>query len=1190
MTDYSAQIAQIKRANSLEDIREVARQFSAQATRGDGVLYSRPVGNVSSEMIAIEMADKASLSIINRTPRAEFLSDYNARMAIANSAERILVAQGNTVEVARRLIVSFQYGDPNAIANSLTSLEGCLWGDASREFTASMRGDIKVVATAANMERVFGKVELLTILENPNVQTLGGKSVAELRGIAAREGMHALLAPVQAQFVEAAPRGIYKSAGALSIASDPVTLSREFADAMGIDSSRFPPASQLSTSGTVVRANIGMAVQVAQDEARVMRASTMPEPLPTQRMRPTGAVAAEGASGLASADGAAPHLGGNPGLKAAGVAGTVLLAYDFGTSGHKWVQLQSQGNQAGADSTAAHFVGRNVGGAMGGFVAGAGVGALGGSWSGPGALLAGLGGGVIGAYMGDRWAEQKDLERIYTQTDPGGRVWMQDPQGRWLHGAHQQQVQTHALGEEVQVRPVQTALGEDVLFRADYVATGRLERLLNHKAANASYELGLANPPMPQNPFRLDASAEQQPTRTPFETERAFVRDAQSGQWQLEIKQVLDGRVPSTRHEAVSQERALELDQQSRTVIAQNAANSPAAMASRYLVAYEQGRWSDFDPELPPAISRELEKTSTLQASDGNTYTRGAGGQWVSSGAIYNSTANLNLHDELELTLQSQQTGVQEMNAVADHARASPQLEPEGVRGQLAALYATHGIQRSEAQLDAAVAAVERNHARDELQHDFTLELMPDPRTRAPGPDSAIASFSDDGGNHMLLRSTTTAEEVAQMQLSAGGPQETPMPAAPELRIEALSPQEREAHQQALREANRQGVSIQEAQQAATFAALNLRAPHLDETRAPPAVEATGPSYARSAVDPQVQLAAGVPVAAAPQMAQEFPEPPPPTRQRDVPHPARETQPASAVVEGPVQRETLAVKQPETPSTPPAQQENDIRSRATPHLPEPNKPAPQQYSQPVFRQSQDPEDQHSRYPALPTRPADGVQAAPMRPEAQAPGTIPHTSAPDTVINEVRQIQPELRHEPALHTADPSPERSDGMLEANVEATALPDPLPTLQDPITPMQMAHPDHGLYQQVREGVAALDAMHGRTFDATSERMTASLVVLAKDAGLDQVDHVLLSNATTALPAAHNVFVVQGEPGDPAHHRAAMPTAQAAQTSVEESMQQFGVVSQEQQQRIQARQLEQQLHDEREQQGIQARAMSMG
>lgn len=143
-------------------------------------------------MIAIEMADKASLSIINRTPRAEFLSHYSARMAIANSAERILVAQGNTVEVARKLIVSFQYGDPNAIANSLTSLEGCLWGDASREFTASMRGDIKVVATAANMERVFGKVELPTILDNPNVQTLGGKSVAELRGIAAREGMHAL--------------------------------------------------------------------------------------------------------------------------------------------------------------------------------------------------------------------------------------------------------------------------------------------------------------------------------------------------------------------------------------------------------------------------------------------------------------------------------------------------------------------------------------------------------------------------------------------------------------------------------------------------------------------------------------------------------------------------------------------------------------------------------------------------------------------------------------------------------------------------------------------------------------------------------------------------------------------------------------------------------------------------------------
>ncbi|WP_342029528.1 XVIPCD domain-containing protein [Stenotrophomonas sp. CFBP 13718] len=145
-------------------------------------------------------------------------------------------------------------------------------------------------------------------------------------------------------------------------------------------------------------------------------------------------------------------------------------------------------------------------------------------------------------------------------------------------------------------------------------------------------------------------------------------------------------------------------------------------------------------------------------------------------------------------------------------------------------------------------------------------------------------------------------------------------------------------------------------------------------------------------------------------------------------------------------------------------------------------------------------------------------------------------------------------------------------------------------PVLPSQPSHADHALYQQIRDGVEALDARHGRSFDATSERMAASLLVLAKDNDLDRVDHVLLSNATPDKAAGHSLFVVQGEPSDPAHQRAAMPTALAAQTSVEDSMQQFDAVTREAQQRAQANQLEQQLDDQRVQQSVQSRAASMG
>ena len=75
MTDYSAQISAIKQARSLGEIREVARQFSASASGEGGVLYSRRIGAVSSEMVALEIAEKTGLPIINGTPRAEFLSN-----------------------------------------------------------------------------------------------------------------------------------------------------------------------------------------------------------------------------------------------------------------------------------------------------------------------------------------------------------------------------------------------------------------------------------------------------------------------------------------------------------------------------------------------------------------------------------------------------------------------------------------------------------------------------------------------------------------------------------------------------------------------------------------------------------------------------------------------------------------------------------------------------------------------------------------------------------------------------------------------------------------------------------------------------------------------------------------------------------------------------------------------------------
>ncbi|AWH24031.1 XVIPCD domain-containing protein [Stenotrophomonas sp. YAU14D1_LEIMI4_1] len=97
-----------------------------------------------------------------------------------------------------------------------------------------------------------------------------------------------------------------------------------------------------------------------------------------------------------------------------------------------------------------------------------------------------------------------------------------------------------------------------------------------------------------------------------------------------------------------------------------------------------------------------------------------------------------------------------------------------------------------------------------------------------------------------------------------------------------------------------------------------------------------------------------------------------------------------------------------------------------------------------------------------------------------------------------------------------------------------------------------------QINQGVAALDAQNGRTFDATSENISAGLYALAKANGLTHVDHVLLSNRTAQAEAAQNIFIVQGEPSDPAHLRASMATAVAAQTPAETSFERAQELSQ--------------------------------
>ncbi|BBO53457.1 XVIPCD domain-containing protein [Stenotrophomonas maltophilia] len=522
------------------------------------------------------------------------------------------------------------------------------------------------------------------------------------------------------------------------------------------------------------RASMGTAIQEANQGGRLpltehtaarVRTAFNPE-MPLTIVRPGPASTAPELAGSAGRAGAAEGAaeaaaarGQITGARVLGAAGVAALAVDFAITGHRVAELRSEGNDAGAKSAATHFVGRTAGGFGGGFLLGAGYGVVTGSWTGPGALATGLLGGVAGGFAGEYWAQYQDKKAVYTQVDRSGNEWSRDPEdaeGTWS-------------------RSVRTPQPDGSYREITMVAGGRLVDELNYKAANDSYSLGMANLPKPQNPFKLDASGESMPPREPFESNRHYVRNPHNGDWNLSIHSMIDGRVPVDYSVPVSPEKAGQLELESQRIIAQNALNTPEALAARYQVAFNQYNWHEFatiEP-VPEVITNALTQTQPLRASNGEKYTQDANGQWQTPGWVYGTNpAEGSIIEELNRTRQSQQAGVQELTSMADIARANPTPTEYGLRSQVVDAYRSAGIVRSAEEIDDAVAAVAQDHARAVPGFGtFTLQVQ---------KDGSLATLAGKDDERMQIVSVTTPEEIAQAHVRrTTAPQEQPSAVAP---------------------------------------------------------------------------------------------------------------------------------------------------------------------------------------------------------------------------------------------------------------------------------------------------------------------------------------------------------------------------------------------------------------------------
>lgn len=847
--------------------------------------------------------------------------------------------------------------------------------------------------------------------------------------------------------------------------------------------------------------------------------------------------------------------------------GLLASGADAVVTARRTSQLLEEGNGTAAQSELTHALARNGGGWVGGMATASVIGT---SSFVPAAIVAGD--ALLMSKAFDKGADLLDNRAIYQQTDKAGVTWQFNGRN-W-----DRQAVMDSAGDGLG-NPAERSVG------ASYEKARELGAYAHVKAV----ELALGKAPSPQDPFSIPAKDGEGRLDNPN-----WHRDAQTEQWTRQVKIGVSGANDRGVYETqtASPERANELNREAVQRIENNIANGKAAIAASYLETYAATRASDFVPLVPEAVEQARAKPDAIRGSDNQLYQRDEAGQWHHAGQI----AQGNMALELELTRTIQQPSLDQFNQTIAALDARPLPSAAKVnQNELRHSYYAAGIALTPAWEQAIALATARTREQHGIKGPTLQELGPVAEGNA-GASRPITHYQvgQDGVARAVATTSTPELQAAWNEIRARANEQAPLPDSPELRIAALSAGEQEVYRQALQEANRLGAAQVDAGRAARAAAQVAHGDKPSEQDGNVEVRPEEPATAQPIAPAAVAVTPAVAVAPPPTPApQDKPAPQWHSEQRDPPRREAEPQPQPHPNSEAPTENRIASQTPEPAG--PMQAQPAAPERATPHAATPLAAATQTVPTQRTEQASEPE-RMAPVPAVAPTPKQDMAVQEVEP-VPFKEPLPAESARDPWPTEQEAAQTVPEPEPAA-LDDLQPVTAAVTVPAEPKIAPSPEPAAPAPDEASapnqalqdPTQPGHPDHALYQQIREGVEALDAKHGRSFDEVSERMTFSLLVLAKDNDLERVDHVLVSNATHEHPAGHTLFVVQGEPSNPAHQRAAMPTELAAQTSVEESLQQFDAVSREAHQRALANQMDQQLEDQRVQHDIQIRAASGG
>ena len=396
-----SRFATINQATSYQELLDIAARFSANALRpgGHSLFYSGAVvkspidggKDISGQRVASDIARNTGANMVDETPRARFLADTEGESALRNTSVDLEIRRGATTEQAREKANRFLFGSRDVPRSETGSLENSLWGQASRDYAASLTGASTVVASKASPDRIMVQIEIPIAASHSNGQSIGGQSPEALRQAHAAGGPVAAGELAQQSFRDAAQKGgIYVSPDGTT-----VHVSREAATHLQLpDAQRFPAAAELAASG-LTRGEVTLPGSVTADVGSLGRLA-------------------------------------GPAFRSAGIVGLALTADDAVATLGRHYALTAEGNDVGAAHVERAFAARTVGGVLGAAGAGFAVAAVVGAETGPGAVVTGLVGGVVGAAGAIGINHAVERYQDDHQTAPDGVDYIYDHR-RWVH-------------------------------------------------------------------------------------------------------------------------------------------------------------------------------------------------------------------------------------------------------------------------------------------------------------------------------------------------------------------------------------------------------------------------------------------------------------------------------------------------------------------------------------------------------------------------------------------------------------------------------------------------------------------------------------------------------------------------------------------------------------------------------------